>query len=234
MIDLIINDLMARRESEVAVNYLPTYLEQKGKLDEVLECLSPEYFVSMVEHSKSLVPVRQKADVGISAAMKLGRHGELIRFSMQKSAIAELEGAEVWRSEIEALMALNDYIAAMNLVQSMLLKEDRLHLLAVIAKFRREQSQPAETELLQQIRTLYDQIDPVSLEDRAIDIASDLFYSCPDLAIDLVERATWTEAGENALDLAYTRLSIAALGAPNLPSEPRDKIEVIRARIKDP
>ena len=83
---------------------------------------------------------------------------------MQKSVIAELEGAEVWRSKIQALMALNDYAGAMDLAQSMLLKEDRLHLLAVIAKSRREHGQSAETELLQQIRTLYNQIDPVASE----------------------------------------------------------------------
>src|SRR5712691_7839648 len=84
--------------------------------------------------------------------------------------------------------------------------------------------QAVEAELLQQIRTLYDQIDPVPLEERAIDIASDLFSSCPDLAINLVERATWTEEGENALDSAYARLSIAALGARNGTSEPHDAI----------
>ena len=166
--------------------------------------------------------------------MALRDVGELLRLSMQKSVIAELEGAEVWRSEIEALMALNDYAGAMNLTQSMLLKEDRLHLLAVIAKSRREHGQSAETELLQQIRTLYNQIDPVSIGERAIDIASDLFYSCPDLATNLVKRAACTETGENALDMAYTRLSLATLGAPNLTSEPRDTIEVIRDRIKDP
>ena len=234
ILDMIINDLVARPESVVSLSHLPSYFEQKGKLKEVLECLSPDYFARIVEYSQSLVPVRQKADLGISAAMALEDVGQLLRLSMQKSVITELEGAEVWRSEIEALMALNDYTGAMNLTQSMLLKEDRLHLLAVIAKSRRESGQPAETELLQQIRTLYDQIDPVSLGERAIDIASDLFYSCPDLAIDLVERAAWTEAGENALDMAYTRLSLATLESPNLTSEPRDTIEVIRARIKDP
>ena len=234
VIDLIIDELTSRPESDVTVSHLPLYFEQRGKLKEVLECLSPDYFSRIVEQSQSLVPVRQKADLGISAAMALRDVGELLRLSMQKSVIAELEGAEVWRSEIEALMALNDYAGAMNLAQSMLLKEDRLHLLAVIAKSRREHGQSAETELLQQIRTLYDQIDSLSIGERAIDIASDLFYSCPDLATNLVERTAWMEAGENALDMAYTRLSLATLGAPNLTSEPRDTIEVIRDRIKDP
>jgi hypothetical protein len=216
VIDLTIDDLIAGPESEATVSHLPLYFEQRGKLKEVLECLSPDYFARIVEHSQSLVPVRQKADLGISAAMTLRNVGELMRLSMQKSVIAELEGAEVWRSEIEALMALNDYAGAMNLAQSMLLKEDRLHLLAVIAKYRREQGQPAETKLLQQIRTLYDQIDPVSLGECAIDMASDLFYSCPDLATNLVEQTTWTKAGENALDLAFTKLSLATLGSPHL------------------
>jgi hypothetical protein len=84
IIDLIIDDLTARPESEVAVSDLPVYFEQRGKLKEVLECLSPDYFARIVEHSQSLVPVRQKADLGISAAITLRHVGELLRLSMQK------------------------------------------------------------------------------------------------------------------------------------------------------
>ena len=40
--------------------------------------------------------------------------------------------------------------------------------------------------------------------------------------------------GELYLDSAYVRLSIAAMGARNGPSEPHDTMEMLRARIKDP
>lgn len=95
VIDRIITDLMTRKESEAAINTLPIYFEQRGRLREVLDYLSPEYFAKVVAHNRSLAPVRQKAELGISTAMRLRQDGELMRLSMQKSAIAELEKAEV-------------------------------------------------------------------------------------------------------------------------------------------
>lgn len=234
VMDLIIDDLQSRHDTDVSISYLPDYLEQRGKLDGVLECLSQEYFEQIVNQSESLVAVRQKVDLGISSALKLKSYHQLVRFSMQRSAIAQIEEDEIWRSEVEALMALDDFNGAMNLAQSTLLKEDRLHLFAVIAKERREKGRLIEDELLQQIRTLYQQVDAVSLGNRAVDIASDLYISCPDLAIDLIEQSAGIESEGNALDLAYAKLSISAFRSRSLDDGPEDGMEEIRDRIKNP
>lgn len=229
--DYIISDLLREPGSRSSLDYLPDRLEQAGRFDDLLDYLSPDNFIKILEYNQSLVPVKQKAELGVSAARRLKKDGHLMRFSLQRSVITELDGAEIWRSEIEARMALNDYEAALVLAQSTVLREDRLHLLAVIARAKREQGLSPEPELQEQIRQLYNQIDQYSLGDRAIEIACDLVYSNQELAIELVEKATGAEVEEKELDWALAKLSVAALGADE---EQPEAFENVRGRIKDP
>ena len=233
--DLLISDLSGAPDSETSLSYLPVYLQQAGRLEDLLDYLSPDHFAKMLELSQSLSPVREKASMGVNTALELRRDGDLMRFSLQRSAMTELDGAEIWRSEIEARMALNDYDSALALAQSTILREDRLHLLAVIARIKREQGLSPEPELMEQIRQLCDQIDLAALGERSVEIASDLIHSNFDLAIGLVEKAAGAGIDdENALDWAFAKLSIATLVARREQPQPTDTIERIRARIKDP
>lgn len=226
-----IDYLLKNPESNDALIYLPDYLEQARRFDELIKYLTPEYFSKILERTQSLSLMQQKLNLAISAAQELHRNADLVQFSIQKSTIAELAGPGVLRSEIQARMALKDYTYAAALAQSAILKEDRLHLLAIIAKTKREHGLSTEPELIEQIRQLYSQIDYTILGEQAIDIASDLIYSNPDLAIELVEKATNTDTDENALDWAFAKLSIAALGTKR---EQTDTIENIKLRIKNP
>ena len=232
--DLLIKELLKDPEGDTALIYLPEYFGQAGKTKELIEYLSPERFTKLIECTQSLSVVRQKADLGVRAALELHRDDDLLRFTIQDSIILDLDKADVWRSEIEARMALGDYRSALALAQRTNLKEDHLHLLAIIVKVKLEHNITPELELMEQIRQLYKQIDKASLGERAIDIAADLFYSHRDLAIDLVEKATASDLSENALDWAFARLSLAAskAGKERIPSD--DTVVDIRSRIKDP
>ncbi|MCI0338610.1 MAG: hypothetical protein L0226_13620, partial [Acidobacteria bacterium] len=89
------------------------------------------------------------------------------------------------------------------------------------------------------IYNLYTQINPALLGDKAIDIASDLIFCAPDLAIDLVEKSTEAKPGENALDWAFARLSISAhlceKDSPQTePAQITNTIEHIHKKIRDP
>lgn len=232
--NLLIDDLLKDANSDTALLYLPDHYEQAGRLNELLDYLTPDYFTKVLEHSQSMNSIQHRADLGLTTARKLERDGALVRFSLQKSIITELEGIEIWRSEIEARMALKDYDAAMALAQSAVLKEDRLHLLTIIAKIKQEQGLLLEQELMEQIRLLYDQVDKIALGDRAIEIASDLIYSDPDLAINMVETATSTNETKDTLDWAFAKLSIAALNANRDRTQYLDAFEKTHSRIKDP
>ena len=231
---LLIEDLLADPDSEQALARLPMYLDEAGKYDALLNFLSPEYFLKMLQVSQSFAALRQKAELGMNTARELDRHGDFIRFAVQRATMTQLDGAEVWRSEIEAKMALDDYDSALALAQSTVLKEDSLHLLAVIARAKREQGFAAETELSEQIRHLYEQIDKSSLGWKAVQIASDLIHVDFELAVDLIEKATEAGPGENAMDWALAKLSLAAMQISDDDSQPIDAVDRIKMRISDP
>ncbi len=231
--NLLIDDLQKNSDTEVALRDIPNYFEQTGRFSELIDFLTPEYFEKVLKQSQSLNPVLDKADLGLRASQKLNQKEALMRFSMQKSVITQLDKAEIWRSEIEARMALEDYGSALALAQ-FALKEDRLHLLAVITKMQRKKGLVIEQELMNQIRLLYDEINHKALGEKAVEIASDLIWTDPDLAINLIEAATSTDEDSNALDWAFATFSIAALDANREQAQYSDTLEKTRSKIKDP
>jgi len=230
--DLMISDLLRSPQSDRAMTFLPGYLTQAGRYEDLLNYLSPETLERMVEQSQSLIPIKSQAALGVNAARELGRVGALVRFSLHRSVAEELNAAEVLRSEVEAQMKLGNFASAMALAQSAVLTEDRLHLMAIIARIQRENGAPPEPELLEQIRQLYDRIDCAGLGDRAIEIASELIYSYRDLAIELVEKATQDCSTADRSDWAFARLTLAAVDAEQ--ESTTGNIEQVLERIKDP
>jgi len=226
----ITDDLQSDPTSNESLTYLPTWYTQTGKLNSLLEYLSPDNFVRSLELHQSMVPVERNTELGIAAARDLRRHGDMVRLTLQNSTLRGISNADVWRSEVQARMAVDDYQSAMALAQSVLLKEDRLHLLAVIARFKRQQGLEPEAELQDQIKQLYTQIDPRVLGKGAMDVAIDLLFSHPDLAIDLVERATADgyvkSESRNVLEELSKALEIDREGMHSL--------DDLRKRTKDP
>ena len=234
IINFLIDDSLKNTDSERTLYFLPGYYEQAGRFNELLEYLTPEYFSKILERSQSLYPVHQKAEMGLLASQKLNQDKELIRFSMQKSVITELEKAEVWRSEIEALMALRNYSAALTLVNSTVLKEDKLHLLTTIARIKCEEGIALEPELKEEIEFLYKQIDHKYLGKRATEIASNLIWFNPDLAIKLIDTFINIQEDKEEQDWAFAKLSISALAANYKESLPSAIAEQVQSRIRDP
>lgn len=115
---------------------LTSYLEEADRPDDLLTYLNPETLAQMLDRSHSLALVQRKASAGIEAAVRTRRDSDLMHLSIQKATLSSLEGAKVWRSEIEAQIALDDFAAAQALTQATVLHADRLHQLAVIAKAR--------------------------------------------------------------------------------------------------
>ena len=237
VIDVLVKHLLEKGTDEgpEAVDSLPGYLQESGRLDEVISFLSPDYFSSVLERSESFTPLRRQLQVGIDVAAQLRQDGELVRFGLESSAIREIETAQVSRSEIEALVTTDQVSEALSLAANCPLREDRLHLLGVIARCEKERGTPIGEEILDQIRQLHGQIDAKSLGDKAIDIAADLFPCFPDLAVSLIEQSSWADGDENELDIAYVRLSIATTAVHQTTRRSdQDDLETIRERIRNP
>lgn len=231
----VIDSLLRQPSSEDAMAYLPNYLEESGRLQELLKFLSPDYFAAMIGTSQSLAPVQIKAELGVKAALKLDRDEALLRFGLQEAVIAELDGCEISRSEVNARMALDDYDAALKLAQTAILKQDRLRLLVLIAKLQKEKGLTPEAELIEQIQKLYTEVEPTALGDNLLELASDLMYSLPDLGLQLLDRVPLSGRKGKSIDWALARISIdLSLRETNAGSFPGAAAEELRKKIKDP
>lgn len=232
--DLLIDHLIREPLSEKALMFLPGYFEAADRDSELLQYLSPDSFAEMVAKSQSLTAVGQKAELGLITAQSKGKDGELLRFALIRSIFGEMARTEVYSSEVEARLALGDFESAVTLAQSVVLQEHRLRLLALIAKKQLELGQSLDPNFSEQIRQLYHQIDPMTLgQSAAAEIAADLVHSHPDLALDMIERASQGKGpASESLDWALAKLSVAATSLKG--KEDTNAAEKIRLQIKDP
>jgi hypothetical protein len=230
----VIDSLLKQPSCEDAMTYLPTFLEESGRLPELLKFLSPGYFAEMIGTNQSLAPVQQKAELGVNAAIRLDRDDDLLRFGLQEAVISELDGCEISRSEVSARMALDDYESSLALAQTAVLKQDRLRLIALIARLQKEKGLTPELALIEQIQKLYEEIDPHSLGDSLLELASDLMHSRPDLGLQLLERAPSSKGKRNSVDWALARISIELSSKKKNVGLSTSAAEALRSKIKDP
>lgn len=226
--------LEAGMDGTDAADRLPAYLQETGRLKDVISFLSPDYFSNTLNRTESFAPLRKQFRIGVDVSAQRRDDGSLIRFGLGSSAIMEIESSQVSRSEVEALVTTDQIEKTLSLAANCPLREDRLHLLAVVARCEKELGMPVSDEIIDQIKLLYGQVDAVALNDKAIDIAADLFPCCPDLAIKLIEHSSQENDHENELDIAYLRLSIATAVRQIKLNDDKDDLEMIRKRIKDP
>ncbi len=233
--DLVIRRLLANPEGDEALTHLPSYLKQSDRLDELVNYLSSEHISRIMGLGQSLVPVKEKASLGIEASITRRRYGDAMRFSILRSIAIQFDGTAIWQSEIEALTSLKDYDSAMALAQSAVLREERMHLLALIAKAQHDQGLTPDSNIVDQVYQEYAQLEVEKLDaEKAIEIASDLLYVASDLAIEMVEKTTSMEDSGNDLAWALVRFSLAAqnLGDRSLVTPGID--DITNTRISDP
>lgn len=230
--ELIIEYFLRDPESEAALVNLPSYFTSANRLHELVQYLSPDRFARLYQRSPSLKLVQQQADQGIAAARTLNRTDDLVRFSLQRSAIEEIADSTIGVSEVRAVAAVGEYETALALAEAASRIEVRFRLLGAIARARKEQNLPEDPDLKSRIAALYEQLDPETLGRQLTDVASDLFAVWPDLAIELVSRAAG-DHGENSIDWALARLAIQAHIA-DLASDSEKQAQKVHERIQDP
>jgi hypothetical protein len=82
--------LLAERNTERALELLPSYLERAGRPQDLLGVLSPTSFMLLVERTDSFIPLQRQSLMGLDTAVKLRRLGEALRFGVQLGAVADI------------------------------------------------------------------------------------------------------------------------------------------------
>jgi hypothetical protein len=234
-ISSVIDNLLEAEDSETALLALPSYLERVGRFDQLMKVLDPEHITKLAAQSGSLRVISERVQLGLATARRLHRQGEMTRFSIHSSVISEVLRADAWQAEIAAMVALDDYGAALALAEKAVLKEDVLHLLATIAHAQVEKGKEPDAVIIEQVRSLCTQVDPVGLGPRTFQIASEIMSFAPDLAISLVEKSADSSGNSsNALDAMYVALSISAAHRPDAKTDGAKVLEEVKAKIKGP
>lgn len=213
---------------------LPVYLADSGRNQELLTLLSPEFLATALRKEWSLAPVANHAELGRRIAQLEYKFPETMQFSLIRSYVLGFSRSDVLRVELEALLAIDEFDKALELAGRCALTEDRVLLLALIEKERHKRRLPANTEVAKQISAMCEQIDPKILNDRAVEIAMELVYSNPDLALDLIEQAAGTPESPQGMDAALATISLRALVGNEASASRKDFVAKAREKIKDP
>lgn len=233
--EAIVNYLLEDSSSIESIIELPKRLDKSNKFEDLLKFLSEENFSKIIEKKESLTFIEEQTEIGVRAATELKKYPELFRLSIGKSSISELKQSFIWETEIESKIELKQFDKAYSLAQESLLKEDKFKLLAFLTRKLKEKGLTIDMEITSTIKLLYEQINPSSYadSDEIIEIASNLLYNYPDLAIEFLEKASGTSEKSNS-DLGLARLAMLIKSISNNSEEGSERIQTISSRIKNP
>ena len=217
-IDKIIIDYLRKDlDSVESLIRLPEKYKKTGKKDELINLLTDERWKQLLISSEKISVVSRVSSVALETIEDENENKyipTLLKYSVLKSALKELSKTTVWQYEIASSLVLGDYLLASNLAYIAFLKEDRLKILASIAKAYTERKQKVPNDIQEKIQELYDDIDTSkdfkNIKESAVEIASLLMYSNPKLSFRLIEDLSGTISdNDNAFDWALAQMSLS-------------------------
>jgi hypothetical protein len=232
--EALISEFTSDPSTDTGLTVLPELYAKAHRPQELLAFLSVERLGRMLDLEYSYSVLRQRSELGMRAASDLARDEEVLRFGLHRSCIAAVERQPTSAALVAALIALRDYDSAVFHAQNSGRKEDRLHLLSTIVSAKRRQSALGDPGLDQEIRSLANEIDVKALGARAVEIAAELIFTNPAMALELVERAGG-DRNRRDMDWALARLAVTWSTATDNEREHADGVEKsIRERIGSP
>lgn len=214
---------------------LPNLYRKAQQWEKLTKYFEIDTFIYVLEKYQTMGNLNTQFNYGFEASKKdSSKFDEArLRFALHKSSVKDIEKHQLWESEIEARIVLDDYDQALILANSALLKEDRLKLLATLAKQAKIRGLAESPDLISQIKDLYDQIDFSKIREKGFEIAGLLIYCDLELAISLVEKVSENSAGKNSLDYAYAYLTLYATQINKKSKSQIADIDVLNSKIQN-
>jgi len=231
--DKTIQYLLKNPESRDALLALPSCLREKSRFDDLLAYLSPEHTQRVVNLTHSWRIAQRHTDMGVEVACTLGRPAEALRFCIQESTLLQLEEAESRRGAVEAAIAIGDFSGARAVADSIFSHADRLHLLAIIERARKERGEAPDQDIINEIKRLFDLIDLSSIGEKGVAIASDLLQVDPDLSIQILRAGAASPAKAESREQALAQFTVEAFDAGRK-SGNTDEVAKLLERLNDP
>lgn len=207
--DLQIEYLSKKPDSDTALLFLPSYLEQSKKYLELIELISNEHYYNLLDSTQSLTQLRQRAELGLVSAHALKNTTSVFQFCLQKSLFIDLSESSSSKAEVEALISIGQNRHAMHLVERAVTKISKLSMLAAYSSGLKKRSKNVEPFIVDAIRDLVAEVDFSEAGSSAWQISEDLISIDPDLAAEALEKSL-SNTDDRQKDLVYSRLSLVA------------------------
>lgn len=230
----IIDELIKPENLESSLYDLPYFYNEIGNYEKVIEYLSNKNIEIILKKEQSLTTVQKQIHLGFDSSKTSNNFPSSLRFSILLGIFSDLEELQVLESEIEARISMGQIKIAALLAKSPILKEDRLMLLSIYVKKLKLKKIEVEQEVIDEIKFLFENTELTNLKEKIVDLASNLLYSIPVLAIDLIEKTRGQENSEDYIDdVALAKLSLTAIKSNTNEEERNKTIEQINSKIAD-
>lgn len=229
----LVEDLLSDPKSSDAIRYLPSQLASDGRYSQVISTLNPEHFLQLLKIEQSLSSLKQQVKLGHEAAVKVEQIAPQLGFAITNGVVLELDFATPSQHQIRALLKLDRFNEAVALALGAPTKEDRLHLLSIVARHTTLGNKNVPKELREHVVVTAKTVDFQSLGERGIEIACDLVAIDPDLALELVEATTRLLTNAKEQEVAFAALYIAASDSSTASAKQAEVAEQAKSRITD-
>ncbi|MDH2069657.1 hypothetical protein [Pantoea sp. GD03673] len=217
--DLQIQLLSSDPNSKTALLFLPSYLQQKNRYEELIELLSKDHYYKLLDSTQSLSQLMTRAELGLASAHTLKKATAVFQFSLQKSLFIDLAKSTASEEEIRALVSIGDSNHAMEIINSAITKTSKLILLTSYACGLKRKGREVDEVIIQSIKELVKNVDFDKLGDIALQVVENIMAFDPELAANVLE-CSFDEKQNPQKDFAYSRATIAAAMGVNETGNP--------------
>jgi hypothetical protein len=207
--DKLVERYLARDDSE-SLTAIPYLLTESQRYETLLEILQPAYLERVISATQSLAPISEQASLAVGAALDTERDVELFQFSLIRSVVLQLLKTSNKEDEIAALVATGQRDEALALARAAVLREEKLQLMAAAIEEIAVVDGTIEPSTEEELRQLCRSVDVSVLGESVLDVATSLFTTIPDAAIQLVEAYGNSTGKAHGLDWVLAKISMAS------------------------
>lgn len=212
--DLVINFLSSSEAINSKLQLSEIYAENK-QWGNLLSIIDESFLANAISTTGSLKKVNSSIELAHTASLQSKNTSDLFKFSIQGSIINDFDNAQNLEYEIQARLAINDLVGAIDLAESTMLRINRLKLLSVIARKVKEMNNNVDEDLINNIINLYKTVDFTDAGEKIYDIVANLMYVIPHLALEIIENSSPQTDDNNMNEWIIAKLSVASIKAEN-------------------
>jgi hypothetical protein len=214
-----LNDVVAPGE---AFQTMPGYLERAGDVAALIAFVNTQTACDALARSRSVSLVSARLTGAATVAKRAGRMDAALRYQIQACALRSVLYRRRRKQQVSATLATQGETSALELASAAAADEERICLLALVARSQRASGVRVNPQTLQEIDRLANSIDWIELKQQAFDIASEILPVAPEVGLRILESSVDRVGDPNGADWAIAAAFFRAAEKNSTPEYGRE------------